>query len=48
MLRELLLASCNISTFPAFLRSQESLDNLGLSNNQISGAIPNWVWKKSL
>ncbi|TYI06326.1 hypothetical protein ES332_A10G150900v1 [Gossypium tomentosum] len=50
MLRSLFLESCNISTFPAFLKSQESLEYLYLSNNQISGAraVPNWVWKKSL
>ncbi|KAH1046960.1 hypothetical protein J1N35_037744 [Gossypium stocksii] len=48
MLRRLFLASCNIRTFPAFLKSQESLEALDLSNNQISGAVPNWVWKKSL
>ncbi|TYG98880.1 hypothetical protein ES288_A10G152400v1 [Gossypium darwinii] len=48
MLISLRLRSCNISTFPAFLKSQESLEELDLSNNQISGAVPNWVWKKSL
>ncbi|TYI06315.1 hypothetical protein ES332_A10G150100v1 [Gossypium tomentosum] len=48
MLISLRLRSCNISTFPAFLKSQESLEELDLSNKQISGAVPNWVWKKSL
>ncbi|KAB2039709.1 hypothetical protein ES319_D02G029000v1 [Gossypium barbadense] len=48
MLRELYLESCNISSFPEFLKSQENLEYLELSNNKISGAIPNWVWKKSL
>ncbi|MBA0818504.1 hypothetical protein Gohar_021353, partial [Gossypium harknessii] len=48
MLRWLDLRYCNISTFPAFLKSQESLIALDLSNNQISGAVPNWVWKKRL
>ncbi|XP_039001976.1 receptor-like protein 34 [Hibiscus syriacus] len=48
MLRELYMGSCNISAFPEFLRSQEKLQVLDLSNNRISGAIPNWVWKKSL
>ncbi|MBA0844757.1 hypothetical protein Goarm_023178, partial [Gossypium armourianum] len=48
MLRELDLRSCNISAFPEFLKSQENLEYLDLSNNKISGAIPNWVWKKSL
>ncbi|MFQ6654140.1 hypothetical protein Gotur_025233, partial [Gossypium turneri] len=48
MLRRLDLVSCNISAFPEFLKSQENLEFLELSNNKISGAIPNWVWKKSL
>ncbi|XVF29041.1 hypothetical protein REPUB_Repub15cG0085500 [Reevesia pubescens] len=48
MLWVLYLKSCNISTFPSFLKSLKNLENLDLSNNKISGAIPNWVWKKSL
>ncbi|XVF65294.1 hypothetical protein PTKIN_Ptkin09bG0236700 [Pterospermum kingtungense] len=48
MLQGLYLRSCNLSTFPAFLKSQEKLLYLYLSNNKISGAVPNWVWKKSL
>ncbi|KAH1096179.1 hypothetical protein J1N35_013100 [Gossypium stocksii] len=48
MLRRLRLGSCNISAFPEFLKSQENLEYLDLSNNKISGAIPNWLWKKSL
>ncbi|MFQ6654233.1 hypothetical protein Gotur_025307 [Gossypium turneri] len=48
MLRGLNLEPCNISAFPEFLKSQENLEFLELSNNKISGAIPNWVWKKSL
>ncbi|XP_040943958.1 receptor-like protein 7 [Gossypium hirsutum] len=48
MLRELSLESCNLSAFPEFLKSQENVGHLELSNNKISGAIPNWVWKKSL
>ncbi|KAK8308007.1 hypothetical protein V6Z11_D02G026300 [Gossypium hirsutum] len=48
MLRELFVGSCNISAFPEFLKSQENLEYLQLSNNKINGAIPNWVWKKSL
>ncbi|KAH1046952.1 hypothetical protein J1N35_037736 [Gossypium stocksii] len=42
MLIWLHLQSCNISTFPAFLKSQESLEDLDLSNNKLSGAVPNW------
>nr|KJB28129.1 hypothetical protein B456_005G028900 [Gossypium raimondii] len=48
MLTELDLRSCNISAFPEFLKSLENIIFLDLSNNKISGAIPNWAWKKSL
>ncbi|XP_058111690.1 receptor-like protein 7 [Magnolia sinica] len=39
----LLLRSCNISTFPNFLRNQEQLKQLDLSYNKISGEIPKWI-----
>ncbi|KAF8390890.1 hypothetical protein HHK36_023189 [Tetracentron sinense] len=39
------LSSCNISEFPSFLRNQSMLSYLDLSNNKISGQIPNWVWE---
>ncbi|XVE81269.1 hypothetical protein DITRI_Ditri15bG0050100 [Diplodiscus trichospermus] len=29
-------------------KSQEKWESLYLSDNRISGAVPNWVWKKSL
>ncbi|TYI38405.1 hypothetical protein ES332_A02G024900v1 [Gossypium tomentosum] len=48
MLTELFLESCNVSAFPEFLKSQENLEYLDLSNNKISDVIPNWVWKKRL
>ncbi|XVF65288.1 hypothetical protein PTKIN_Ptkin09bG0236100 [Pterospermum kingtungense] len=48
MLRYLYLQYCNTSTFPEFVMSQGNLEVLYLSNNKISGVVPNWVWKKSL
>ncbi|AES87005.1 verticillium wilt disease resistance protein [Medicago truncatula] len=39
----LFLASCNLKTFPRFLRNQSTLINLDLSNNQIQGVLPNWI-----
>ncbi|KAF3442378.1 hypothetical protein FNV43_RR16294 [Rhamnella rubrinervis] len=39
----LYLASCNISEFPEFLKSQDELQILDLSNNRIEGPIPNWL-----
>nr|GME11768.1 receptor-like protein 12 [Ipomoea batatas] len=41
---ELYLASCNLQTIPEFLKSQSKLSWLDLSNNTISGEIPNWIW----
>ncbi|CAF2073515.1 receptor-like protein 48 [Brassica napus] len=40
----LALASCNISEFPKFLRTQTSLFNLDISQNQIKGKVPAWLW----
>jgi len=39
------LASCNLKTFPSFLRNKSKLNILDLSNNQIQGKVPNWIWK---
>ncbi|XP_022760151.1 LRR receptor-like serine/threonine-protein kinase GSO1 [Durio zibethinus] len=36
------LASCNLSEFPSFLRSQHELEFLELADNKIHGQIPNW------
>ncbi|XP_030927606.1 receptor-like protein 7 [Quercus lobata] len=43
-LSKLKLASCNLKTFPDFLRNQSKLSFLDLSINQIPGEIPNWNW----
>ncbi|KAH0942422.1 hypothetical protein HID58_002059 [Brassica napus] len=40
----LALASCNISEFPKFLRTQTSLFYLDISQNQIKGQVPEWLW----
>lgn len=39
------LASCNLTQVPSFLKSQDQMTYLDLSNNRIGGAIPNWIWK---
>ncbi|KAL9458672.1 hypothetical protein AB3S75_007525 [Citrus x aurantiifolia] len=43
-LSELRLWACNISEFPDILRTQHQLEWLGLSENQIHGRIPSWMW----
>lgn len=45
-MRSLRLAACNLSSFPGALRNMNTVRYLDLSDNQISGAIPNWVWEK--
>ncbi|WVZ72391.1 hypothetical protein U9M48_020859 [Paspalum notatum var. saurae] len=39
------LAGCRMSKFPNFLRHQDQLSRLDLSDNEIHGAIPQWVWE---
>ncbi|KAK8585553.1 hypothetical protein V6N13_050531 [Hibiscus sabdariffa] len=47
-LEALSLGSCNITEFPEFIKTQDRLINLDLSNNRIHGVVPNWLWKSSL
>ncbi|CAL8997619.1 unnamed protein product [Prunus brigantina] len=39
------LSSNKLRAFPDFLRNQSRLEYLDLSDNQIQGEIPNWIWK---
>ncbi|XP_030466030.1 receptor like protein 22-like isoform X1 [Syzygium oleosum] len=39
------LASCQLRTFPEFLAEQHRLVYLDLSDNQIQGKIPKWIWE---
>ncbi|XP_044465935.1 receptor-like protein 33 [Mangifera indica] len=41
----LMLSGCNLSEFPDTLRSFNQLRYLDLSENKISGQIPNWMWE---
>nr|GMC97651.1 receptor-like protein 12 [Ipomoea batatas] len=43
-IRELSLASCKLEKFPN-LRNQSKMVRLDLSDNQIKGRIPNWIWQ---
>ncbi|XP_057446830.1 receptor-like protein 7 [Lotus japonicus] len=47
-LSNLYMASCNLKTFPDFLRNQSTLFSLDLSKNQIQGIVPNWLWELNL
>ena len=45
---ELSLASCKLGPkFPNWLRNQEYIDHLDISNSQISDTIPMWFWNIS-
>ncbi|KAL6626808.1 hypothetical protein ACP70R_030534 [Stipagrostis hirtigluma subsp. patula] len=39
------LGGCSISKFPNFLRHQDEIKMLDLSDNEIHGAIPHWAWE---
>ncbi|KAL3834314.1 hypothetical protein ACJIZ3_009050 [Penstemon smallii] len=41
------LASCNLHEFPNLMKSKE-LFYINLSNNKITGKIPNWIWELEL
>ncbi|XP_039135843.1 receptor-like protein 7 [Dioscorea cayenensis subsp. rotundata] len=38
------LVSCNLVMIPPFLEHKLHMTDLDLSNNQIGGAIPKWIW----
>ncbi|KAL0389157.1 UNVERIFIED_CONTAM: Receptor-like protein 35 [Sesamum calycinum] len=38
------LVSCNLHNFPDLI-NQHEMQFLDLSNNQITGEVPNWIWK---
>ncbi|PUZ68634.1 hypothetical protein GQ55_2G044100 [Panicum hallii var. hallii] len=47
-IQHLNLASCNLTKFPTSLEYTDTIQDLDLSNNQIEGAMPSWVWKNPL
>ncbi|CAL5078638.1 unnamed protein product [Urochloa decumbens] len=47
-LQGLFLTSCNLTKFPESFKYLNNIQFLNLSNNQIDGAIPSWVWESRL
>ncbi|KAL5550447.1 hypothetical protein UlMin_000623 [Ulmus minor] len=45
-LKGLILSSCKLRQFP-YLKNQPNLRSLDLSDNQIHGVVPNWIWEVS-
>ncbi|XP_042973975.1 receptor-like protein 7 [Carya illinoinensis] len=41
------LCSCNLNKFPDFVKNQDRLVCLDLSNNKIHGMVPEWIWDTS-
>ncbi|KAF5482601.1 hypothetical protein F2P56_003159 [Juglans regia] len=41
------LSLCNLNKFPDFLKNQDRLVCLDLSNNNIHGMVPEWIWDTS-
>ncbi|KAL4555323.1 hypothetical protein LXL04_037940 [Taraxacum kok-saghyz] len=41
------LSTCNLKDFPAFLRFQNKIEALYLTDNKINGMIPVWIWNNS-
>ncbi|KAI4331605.1 hypothetical protein MLD38_029780 [Melastoma candidum] len=44
-MRTFKVASCQLRTLPGFLANQTKLSFLDLSDNQIPGKIPRWMWE---
>ncbi|XP_020268664.1 LRR receptor-like serine/threonine-protein kinase FLS2 [Asparagus officinalis] len=44
----LTLASCGLTKVPTFLRYQNKIEHLDLSDNKIDGGIPNWIIDQNL
>ncbi|GMN62191.1 hypothetical protein TIFTF001_031272 [Ficus carica] len=44
----LFLGSCNLTSFPDFLRHQHRLKLLDLTHNHIHGKVPKWIWNTSI
>lgn len=43
-IKDLGLASCNLTKIPGALRDIKGMSYLDLSNNRINGVIPSWIW----
>ncbi|KAL9829995.1 Receptor-like protein 42 [Arabidopsis thaliana] len=43
-LEALYMKQCNISDFPNILKTLQNLESIDVSNNRVSGKIPEWLW----
>ncbi|KAG2308924.1 hypothetical protein Bca52824_028672 [Brassica carinata] len=43
-LYRLMMKGCSINEFPKFLKTLQKLERLDLSDNQIKGKVPEWLW----
>ncbi|XP_050379885.1 receptor-like protein 7 [Argentina anserina] len=41
------LGSCNLMEFPEFLKHTNALEDLDLSDNNLQGQIPKWMWNST-
>ncbi|KAL0907580.1 hypothetical protein M5K25_021997 [Dendrobium thyrsiflorum] len=39
------LVGCNLTKIPIFIKYQDQMRKLDLSNNKICGKIPSWIWR---
>ncbi|CAD5324444.1 unnamed protein product [Arabidopsis thaliana] len=44
LIQSLYLSGCGITEFPEFIRTQQWMQELDISNNKIKGQVPGWLW----
>uniref|UniRef100_A0A7N0T7T5 Leucine-rich repeat-containing N-terminal plant-type domain-containing protein n=1 Tax=Kalanchoe fedtschenkoi TaxID=63787 RepID=A0A7N0T7T5_KALFE len=44
LLKSLRLASCGLKSIPIFLKNHSAIEDVDLSENQITGQVPSWIW----
>ncbi|XP_019096300.1 PREDICTED: receptor-like protein 12 [Camelina sativa] len=44
LLSQFNLSGCGLTEFPKFLKTQDTMTILDISNNKINGQVPGWLW----